>query len=111
LLDNHSKKGGLAPHYRRGLQAADLVTRLRVSKSGADARAQNEEGLVSAGRKGGQATKANHDIEYYKTIGEQGGNTTKQRYGIEFYKRVGEKGGLIIKEKYGPQYYSRIGKH
>jgi uncharacterized protein len=107
---NHSKKGGLAPHYRRGLQTADFVTRSRVSKSGGEARAQNKEDLIIAGRKGGQITKSTHEKEYYKTIGEQGGNSTKRRYGIEFYKHVGKKGGLIIKEKYGPQYYIRIGK-
>lgn len=105
-----ARKGGIAPHHRRGLEAADSDTRTRVAKAGVDVRAQDKEGLRVAGRKGGQAVKAEYGIGFYQTIGEIGGRSVKQRYGIEFYKQIGEKGGGVVKEKHGPKFYSMIGR-
>src|SRR5215203_1419812 len=102
-----ARKGGIAPHNLRGLAAADSETRSRVAKAGGDARAQDKEGLRHAGKKGGEAVKAEYGTEFYHSIGEKGGESVKEKYGIDFYR---EKGGGIVKEKYGPKFYREIGK-
>ena len=105
-----ARKGGIAPHNLRGLAAADSETRSRVAKAGGDARAQDKEGLRHAGKKGGEAVKAEYGIEFYHSIGEKGGESVKEKYGIDFYREIGEKGGGIVREKYGPKFYRQIGK-
>ena len=102
-----ARKGGIAPHNLRGLAAADSETRSRVAKAGA----QDKEGLRLAGKKGGEAVKAEYGIEFYHSIGEKGGESVKEKYGIDFYREIGEKGGGIVKEKYGPKFYREIAKH
>jgi general stress protein YciG len=84
-----ARKGGIAPHNLRGLAAADSETRSRVAKAGGDARAQDKEGLRYAGRKGGQAVKAEYGIQFYHSIGEKGGESVKEKYGIDFYREIG----------------------
>jgi general stress protein YciG len=106
-----ARKGGIAPHNLRGLAAADSETRSRVAKAGGDARAEDKEGLRHAGRKGGEAVKAEYGIQFYQSIGEKGGESVKEKYGIDFYREIGEKGGGIVKEKYGPKFYREIAKH
>jgi general stress protein YciG len=103
-----ARKGGIAPHNLRGLAAADSETRSRVAKAGGDARAQDKEGLRHAGKKGGEAVKAEYGTEFYHSIGEKGGESVKEKYGIDFYREIGEKGGGIVKEKYGPKLYNSI---
>ncbi|HEY9385653.1 MAG TPA: hypothetical protein VIP70_01330 [Nitrososphaeraceae archaeon] len=105
-----AKKGGVAPHDVRGLAAADSYTRSRVAKAGGNARALDRNGLRDAGKKGGEAVKAEYGIQFYQSIGEKGGESVKEKYGIDFYREIGEKGGGIVKEKYGSKFYSEIGK-
>ncbi|MDQ6864302.1 MAG: glucose starvation-inducible protein B [Thermoproteota archaeon] len=105
-----AREGGIAPHNRRGLAAANIETRLRVAKAGGDARSHDRDSLRDAGRKGGESVKAEYGVEFYQTIGEKGGESVKQKYGVDFYREIGEKGGGVVKEKYGPKFYSEIGK-
>ena len=43
---------------------------------------------VEAGRRGGNATKANHGMDHFRTIGTKGGNATLSTYGKEFYQSI-----------------------
>lgn len=51
-----------------------------------------------AGRRGGRATKARHEPEFYKEIGRKGGNVTKSRYGSPFYEKIGRMGGQQVRQ-------------
>ena len=93
-----------------GLLPPDAITRSRVAKSGGIARALNTEGLRSAGKRGGEAVKADYGKSFYQSIGGKGGQSVKEKYGIQFYREIGEKGGAIVKEKYGSSFYRDIGK-
>jgi general stress protein YciG len=87
-----ARKGGIAPHQKRGLAAANSDTRMRVAKAGGEARAQDREGLSEAGRRGG-AVKERYGTEFYSEIGKRGGETVKQERGAEYYSTIGRKGG------------------
>ena len=45
------------------------------------------------GRKGGQATRQRHGVEFYESIGQKGGKVVKEKYGADFYEEIGHKGG------------------
>jgi general stress protein YciG len=100
-----AREGGIAPHNRRGLAAANIETRLRVAKAGGDARSHDRDSLRDAG---GESVKAEYGVEFYQMIGEKGGESVKQKYGV--YREIGERGGGVMKEKYGSKFYSEIGK-
>jgi general stress protein YciG len=105
-----ARKGGIAPHQKRGLAAANSETRMRVAKAGGEARSQDREGLSEAGRRGGEVVKERYGSEFYREIGEKGGGAVKERYGTEFYSEIGTRGGETVKQERGAAYYSTIGR-
>lgn len=105
-----AREGGIAPHQRRGLAAASEETRSRVARAGGDARAHDKQGLIEAGRRGGEAVKVRYGREFYREIGEKGGGAVKQRYGSKFYSQIGKRGGEAVKQERGMGYYSTLGR-
>ncbi|MDQ3885275.1 MAG: hypothetical protein M3239_07515, partial [Thermoproteota archaeon] len=88
-----ARKGGIAPHQKRGLAAANSDTRMKVAKAGGEARANDRGGLSEAGRRGGEVVKERYGSEFYSEIGKRGGETVKQERGAEYYSTIGRKGG------------------
>lgn len=70
---------------------------------------QETSNMKKAGRKGGQATAAKHDREFYRMIGRKGGKTTAERHDQEFYKNIGRKGGEATAATHGKNFYQDIG--
>lgn len=57
-----------------------------------DNKGNNKQGSMTveeAGRKGGEATSANHDREFYEDIGQKGGEATSANHDREFYEEIG----------------------
>jgi hypothetical protein len=61
----------LAPHQKRGLQASDMITRLKVAKAGGRTIAKDILSLGVAGIKGGNKTKELFGISYYHEVGKK----------------------------------------
>lgn len=59
----------------RGLASADKETKTRVARAGGVARAQNPQGLVEAGRKGGERVVSRYGPEHMAEIGRKGGSS------------------------------------
>lgn len=47
------------------------------------------------GRKGGQATARNHDIEFFEQRALKAGSTTRDKYGIGYYKYINSLRGKV----------------
>lgn len=105
-----AKKGGIAPHQKRGLAAANAETRSRVAKKGGDARVLDREGLSQAGKRGGEIVRERYGSQFYREIGEKGGGAVKERYGNRFYSEIGRRGGEVVRQERGPEYFSSIGR-
>ena len=59
----------------RGLACADEETKERVARAGGVARAQNPQGLIEAGRKGGKKVVSRYGPEHMAEIGRKGGSS------------------------------------
>jgi general stress protein YciG len=84
--------GGLAPHTLRGLTAIkDPEVIKKIATAGGIARSKDIESMSRAGKKGGNITKAEYGVEYFRELGRKGGGTTYEKYTATFYGDIGSK--------------------
>jgi hypothetical protein len=85
------RKGGLAPHVVRGLQAASVQTRRRVSSLGGKIRASDEESMTHARELGKKVLREKYGADFYSVIlnkggkGGKGSKVVEEHYSVEIY--------------------------
>jgi hypothetical protein len=91
-----AKKGGLAPQRLRGLQAASVQTRHRVSSLGGKIRASDVESMTHARALGKKVLREKYGADFYSVILNKGRGkgfkVVEEHYSVEIYDDDGSFG-------------------
>lgn len=89
-------------------QAADRRVARRWGRTGRP----SPEFMRSIGQKGGLATKAGHDDDFYRRLGKKGGEQLRDDKELDdpgYYRVIGRMGGKATKAAADADYYRTIG--
>lgn len=71
---------------------------------------QVAERFRNMGQRGGEATWANHDREFYQAIGGKGGRMVSENHDSNHFRDIGHRGGEATAASHDRAYYQEIGR-